>query len=296
MPARFNKIYAEFYNEFHCQHPTQHTVRILLALEDSTLLPSLSKSLRAMGAIIDELSQLDRLQAALANAAPFEVIVLQAPAHEALAQERIKRFRALAGTSALMVLTRTQDVQFKILAWDSGADDVMSIPLVMPEFEARVRALVRRHTGALQTVIRHGPLSYDQVGRVVKMGDKMLELSARELSLLEVLLQRSGRMVSKDQLVEWLCQWGEEVSPNAIEVYIHRLRKKVEIGPVRILTVRGIGYCLEKISMPPPSDSLTLDSNALTYPDPEPEHEHEHEHEHEPNAFAKAPTTSASLE
>ena len=75
----------------------------------------------------------------------------------------------------------------------------------------------------------------------------MIELSAREVSLLEVLLQRAGRLVSKDQLVERLCEWGEEVSNNAIEVYIHRLRKKIEKGPVRIATVRGLGYCLEKI-------------------------------------------------
>ena len=96
----------------------------------------------------------------------------------------------------------------------------------------------------------------------------MLELSARELSLLEVLLQRSGRMVSKDQLVERLCQWGEEVSPNAIEVYIHRLRKKVEVGPIRILTVRGIGYCLEKMNAnpePAKPGSLT-DTAALLEP------------------------------
>ena len=83
-------------------------------------------------------------------------------------------------------------------------------------------------------------------GRVLIDG-KMIELSARELGLLEVLLQRAGRLVSKDQLVERLCEWGEEVSNNAIEVYIHRLRKKIEKGPIRIATVRGLGYCLEKI-------------------------------------------------
>jgi two-component system OmpR family response regulator len=75
----------------------------------------------------------------------------------------------------------------------------------------------------------------------------MLELSARELGLLEVLLQRTGRLVSKEQLVDHLCEWGEEVSNNAIEVYVHRLRKKIEVGGVRIATVRGLGYCLEKL-------------------------------------------------
>jgi two-component system OmpR family response regulator len=76
----------------------------------------------------------------------------------------------------------------------------------------------------------------------------MLDLSARELGLLEVLLARTGRLVSKEQLVDHLCEWGEEVSNNAIEVYVHRLRKKIEVGGVRIATVRGLGYCLEKFS------------------------------------------------
>jgi len=110
-----------------------------------------------------------------------------------------------------------------------------------------VRALVRRGMGGASSTINHGPLVYDQAGRVATIDGKMVELSARELGLLEVLLQRAGRLVSKDQLVERLCEWGEEVSNNAIEVYIHRLRKKIEKGPIRIATVRGLGYCLEKI-------------------------------------------------
>jgi two-component system OmpR family response regulator len=94
--------------------------------------------------------------------------------------------------------------------------------------------------------MHHGALRYDQIGRVASVNGAPLDLSARELSLLEVFLQRAGRLVSKDQLVSHLCEWGEEVSPNAIEVYVHRLRKKLEPGGVRILTVRGIGYSLEK--------------------------------------------------
>jgi two-component system OmpR family response regulator len=73
-----------------------------------------------------------------------------------------------------------------------------------------------------------------------------LDLSAREIGLLEILLNRMGRLVSKDQLVDHLCGWGDEVSHNAIEVYVHRLRKKLEAGGVKIATVRGLGYCLER--------------------------------------------------
>ena len=114
--------------------------------------------------------------------------------------------------------------------------------------EARVRALTRRGAGGGPTVIRHGPLSFVQVGRIAYLNEHMIDLSARELGLLEVLLKRSGRLVSKEQLVDHLCEWGEEVSNNAIEVYVHRLRKKIESGGVRIATVRGLGYCLEKFA------------------------------------------------
>ncbi len=225
-------------------------VRILLALDDPELTPSVGRSLRAMGAVLAQASGEDSALLALGEQAAFDVVILQTPIELTRAQEMIKRVKALAGLSAVLVLSANADVHYKISALDAGADEVMSKPFLMQELEARVRALVRRHTGALSALIHHGPLSYDQIGRVVRMEEKMLELSARELSLLEVLLQRSGRMVSKDQLVERLCQWGQEVSTNAIEVYIHRLRKKIEVGPIRILTVRGIGYCLEKINVP----------------------------------------------
>ncbi|HBI67938.1 MAG TPA: DNA-binding response regulator, partial [Massilia sp.] len=134
------------------------------------------------------------------------------------------------------------------LPLDLGADDYMAKPFALSELEARVRALTRRGAGGGPAVIRHGPLVYDQVGRSAYINEQMLDLSARELGLLEILLARTGRLVSKEQLVDHLCEWGEEVSNNAIEVYVHRLRKKIEVGGVRIATVRGLGYCLEKYS------------------------------------------------
>ena len=100
--------------------------------------------------------------------------------------------------------------------------------------------------GAASTMQSLGPLTYDQVGRMAYLFDQPLDLSAREIGVLEILLQRTGRLVSKEQIVDHLCEWGEEVSNNAIEVYMHRLRRKLEGGGVRIATVRGLGYCLER--------------------------------------------------
>jgi two-component system OmpR family response regulator len=133
----------------------------------------------------------------------------------------------------------------RVKGLDLGADDYMIKPFDLAELEARVRALTRRSSGTTPT-IQCGLLTYDQVGRVAHIQGQPLELSAREIGLLEVLLSRMGRLVSKDQLVDQLCSWGEEVSHNAIEVYIHRLRKKIEPGGVKIATVRGLGYCLER--------------------------------------------------
>ena len=121
----------------------------------------------------------------------------------------------------------------------------MTILSTLPELEARVRALTRRGTGN-PTKIEFGPLTYDQTERSARLDGQAVDLSARELGLLEILVLRAGRLVSKEQLVDHLCGWGEEVSTNAIEVYVHRLRKSLEdMGArVRIHTVRGVGYLI----------------------------------------------------
>jgi hypothetical protein len=102
----------------------------------------------------------------------------------------------------VLILTAADGVEERVKGLDYGADDYMAKPFALSELEARVRALTRRGMGAASAIIRHGPLEYDQTGRVASIEGKMIELSARELGLLEVLLQRSGRLVSKEQLVE----------------------------------------------------------------------------------------------
>ena len=223
-------------------------MRILIAEDDQVLADGLLRTLRASGAAVDHVANGTEADAALMTSQEFDLIILDLGLPKMHGLEVLKRLRARGNNMPVLILTAADSVDERVKGLDYGADDYMAKPFSLQELEARVRALTRRGMGSTTATINHGPLVYDQAGRVATIDGRMVELSARELGLLEVLLQRSGRLVSKDQLVERLCEWGEEVSNNAIEVYIHRLRKKIEQGPVRIATVRGLGYCLEKIA------------------------------------------------
>ena len=221
-------------------------MRILIAEDDQVLADGLLRALRGSGYAVDQVASGTEADAAVASH-EFDLLILDLGLPKMSGLEVLRRLRARGSSLPVLILTAADSVEQRVTGLDVGADDYMAKPFSLQELEARVRALTRRGLGTASSVIRHGPLTFDATGRVAYLDDQMVELSARELSLLEVLLQRAGRLVSKDQLVERLCEWGEEVSTNAIEVYIHRLRKKIERGPVRIATVRGLGYCLEKI-------------------------------------------------
>jgi two-component system OmpR family response regulator len=221
-------------------------MRILIAEDDQVLADGLLRALSGSGYAVDQVATGTEADAAVASH-EFDLLILDLGLPKMGGLEVLRRLRARGSALPVLILTAADSVEQRVTGLDVGADDYMAKPFSLQELEARVRALTRRGLGTASSIIRHGPLTFDATGRVAYLDDQMVELSARELSLLEVLLQRAGRLVSKDQLVERLCEWGEEVSTNAIEVYIHRLRKKIERGPVRIATVRGLGYCLEKI-------------------------------------------------
>jgi two-component system OmpR family response regulator len=222
-------------------------VRILIAEDDQVLAEGLLRSLRSAGYAVDQVGSGSEADAALTGHA-FDCVILDLGLPKMHGLDVLRRLRSRGSLVPVLILTAADSVEQRVKGLDLGADDYMAKPFSLQELEARVRALTRRGLGSAASIVRHGPLSFDATGRVAYLHDQMLDLSARELSLLEILLQRAGRLVSKDQLVERLCEWGDEVSSNAIEVYVHRLRKKIEQGPVRIATVRGLGYCLEKVA------------------------------------------------
>jgi two-component system OmpR family response regulator len=221
-------------------------VRILIAEDDQVLAEGLLRSFRLAGYAVDHVGTGADADAALTTPA-FDCVILDLGLPKMSGLEVLRRLRSRGSSVPVLILTAADSVEQRVKGLDLGADDYMAKPFSLQELEARVRALTRRGLGSAANVVRHGPLSFDAIGRVAYLHEQMIELSARELGLLEILLQRAGRLVSKDQLVERLCEWGDEVSGNAIEVYVHRLRKKLEQGPIRIATVRGLGYCLEKV-------------------------------------------------
>ncbi len=223
-------------------------MRILIAEDDQVLADGLLRSLRHAGYAVDCVASGSEADTAL-SMQEFDLLILDLGLPKVHGLEVLRRLRTRGSAMPVLILTAADSIEQRVKGLDLGADDYMAKPFALQELEARVRALTRRRLGTASASIKHGPLTFDATGRVAYLNDQLLELSAREIGLLEVLLQRAGRLVSKDQLVERLCEWGEEVSSNAIEVYIHRLRKKIEHGPVRIATVRGLGYCLERIAV-----------------------------------------------
>jgi two-component system OmpR family response regulator len=226
-------------------------MRLLIAEDDPVLADGLQRSLRQAGYAVDVVnSGVDADSAVTTHA--YDVLILDLGLPRLSGLEVLRRLRARKSHLPVLILTAADSIDDRVKGLDLGADDYMAKPFALSELEARVRALARRGAGGGPSLLIHGPLSFDSVGRVATINGVMLDLSAREIGLLEILLQRTGRLVSKEHIVEHLCEWGEEVSNNAIEVYMHRLRKKIESGGIRIATVRGLGYCLERIAEPTP--------------------------------------------
>lgn len=219
-------------------------MRILLAEDDRIIADGLGRSLRQSGYAVDWVSTGADADSALA-AGTYDLVILDLGLPKLSGLDVLRRLRGRKSTVPVLILTALDGTSDRVKGLDLGADDYMAKPFELAELEARVRALTRRSTGSAP-VVQVGALAFDQTNRCALLNGELLDLSARELGLLEILMLRAGRLVSKDQLVEHLCGWGEEVSHNAIEVYVHRLRKKLEPSGATISTVRGLGYCFEK--------------------------------------------------
>ena len=219
-------------------------MRILIAEDDPSLADALRCTLRKSGYAVDWIENGRKADAALCTG-EFDLLILDISLPGLSGLDILQRLRGRNSRLPVLLLTARHSLDDRVRGLDAGADDYLAKPFQLAELEARVRALTRRGMSGASTLIRHGRLCFDLVGRCADLGGERLDLSARELSLLELFVQRPGQLVPKDRLVDHLCEWGEEVSANAIEVYVHRLRKKLAPAGVKIATVRGVGYCLE---------------------------------------------------
>lgn len=220
-------------------------MRILLAEDDDVLADGISVALRQQGLAIDQVSTgLDADHALSATTYDLVILDIGLPGMDGL--NVLKRLRGRSIHAPVIIITARDQLDDRVSGLDHGADDYITKPFDLPELEARVRALLRRGQWGNSVEIVCGPLKFDTIGRRVTVHDRNVELSARELALLEILLQRIGRIVTKEQVAEHLYGWTEEVSHNAIEVNIHRLRKKLENAGFNIRTIRGLGYLVEQ--------------------------------------------------
>lgn len=223
-------------------------LHILLVEDDAVLADGLLRALQAQDMTVtlmrDGLAADAALQASGAHHAEVNVAVLDIGLPGIDGFEVVRRLRARGSATPVLLLTARDAVEDRVRGLETGADDYLVKPFATAELVARIRALARRHA-PLSSVITLGKLSLDSATRRARVGAQAVELSVREWGVLEYLLQHAGRVVSKQQIIDAILPWGDDVTPNAVEVYVSRLRLKLEGADVAIRTIRGFGYMLE---------------------------------------------------
>lgn len=220
-------------------------MRLLLIEDETSLLDLIQRNLVRAGFTVDAVGTADLARSALSTSRYDAVILdLGLPDEDGLIV--LREMRSRRDATPVLILTARDDVEDRVTGLNSGADDYLLKPFAMPELVARLKALLRRPSGALGVVLEAGNVRFDTTGREVTIDGKPLALTAREMSLLENLLRRSGRVVPKRHLEERVYGFDDDVTPNSLEVLLHRLRRKLAGGGFsgEIHTVRGVGYML----------------------------------------------------
>ena len=219
-------------------------MRLLLVEDDPMIGASVQKGLRQDSFSVDWVRDARNAETALATHT-YDMLLLDIGLPDRSGAELLKSLRRGGSDVPVMIITARDAVSDRVAGLDSGADDYMVKPFDLDELAARIRAVLRRRAGRADAVIRIGDVTFDPASRRVTSGGRELTLSARELALLEVLLHRPGAILSRAQLEERIYGWGEEIGSNAVEVYIHALRRK--LGSDFIKTVRGVGYVVPHV-------------------------------------------------
>jgi DNA-binding response OmpR family regulator len=221
-------------------------MRVLLVEDDAVLADGLTRVLSGHGMVVDVVGNGSQADALLqGGSAAFDVAVLDIGLPGMDGFEVVRRLRARGGATPVLLLTARDAVEDRVRGLEQGADDYLVKPFATVELVARLKALVRRNAPQ-PALLALGQLSLDTASKRARVGERSLDLSVREWAVIEYLLQHSGRVVSKQQIIDAILPWGEELTQNAVEVYISRLRLKIGEAGIAIRTIRGFGYMLEQ--------------------------------------------------
>jgi two-component system OmpR family response regulator len=219
-------------------------MRVLIAEDDEAIAEVLRFALSQAGYAVDHVCDGLAADAALKDDV-FSLLVLDLGLPKLEGFEVLRRLRHRNSTLPVLILSARDHAEQKVAGFDLGADDYLVKPFSIAELNARVRALLRRTQGSGQPLFRFGKLTFDPATRTANLDGRLLRLSVQEVGLLEVLVRRFGSVVSKDSLFQQLYSYDEDRSHNAIEVYVHRLRKKIAGSHLTVRTLYGQGYVLD---------------------------------------------------
>lgn len=219
-------------------------MRILVVEDNVELAQWLVRTLRGEKYTVDLITNGADADFAL-KSEKYNLVILDLTLPKLDGKTVLRRLRARQDSTPVMVLTANNTIQSRVSELDEGADDYMAKPFEIEELEARIRVLLRRSSGQANPVMACGDLTFNTKSREFQTAGKALALTPRERAVLEVLIRKSGTTVTKHSLAQSLFSMDEDVSPDAIEIYVHRLRKKLDHGSAAILTLRGLGYLLQ---------------------------------------------------
>ena len=220
-------------------------MRILLAEDDLSIADGIRASLRRGGHAVDHVADGGLADAALRDH-DYDLLVLDLGLPTLDGSEVLRRLRHRGTGMPVLVVTARDGLAERIRVLDLGADDYLVKPFALAEFEARVRALLRRASSQGKPELQLGRLRLDLPGHRAWIGQAPLELTAREFGLLEALALRVDRVTSRTQLIAALCDWDQELTDNGLDIAIHRLRRKLHGSGTGVRTIRGLGYLLEE--------------------------------------------------
>ena len=223
---------------------TSQAMRALIIEDTEDIAECMQQSLSDMGIASDWFTEGQRVAAAL-DLTEYDVLILDLNLPDADGLEVLKSLRAGGDPTPVLIVSARISIEERVSGLDLGADDYLIKPFDLHEFEARVRALLRRDKEARTPVLRFGDLEFDQTTREFCAQGESVALSPRERAVLEILIRQNGAIISKERIAQHVFSFDDEAGLSSIELYVHRLRKKLSGTNVQIVTKRGLGYLLD---------------------------------------------------